>query len=353
MAEMSQESTPPVSVHPEIWVDDEIELLDYVVVVVRRRWLVFWGTVLCGASAGVFGLLQPRMYRSEAVILAAQQVDYLDLSNGGQSSLRRGLSQDLYVSMLGSVPIGRKVLEGQYEYELDGEELTTDLVAYFGAESWQQALDALEGAVDVESDKTGTITIAAEFESAQLAAGVANAFVEQLVAYNGVRQDRHIGDQVKFIENRTAEIQQELSLAEQALAEFQRRNRDVALATEDGGFLTPEMATQYSRLQREVAIRSALLTTVLSQYEMARMDAKKKFPDIEVLSRAEVPVLPGPRGAVKKGMIGGIVGMMMTVFLAFFLEYLRRNQASGRMEPILEELRSDVRRVRRLFGERS
>ena len=127
----------------------------------------------------------------------------------------------------------------------------------------------------------------------------------------------------------------------------------MALATEDGGFLTPEMATQYSRLQREVEIRSALLTTVLSQYEMARMDAKKKFPDIEVLSRAEVPVLPGPRGAVKKGMIGGIVGMMMTVFLAFFLEYLRRNQASGRMEPILEELRSDVRRVRRLFGERS
>jgi len=352
MAEMRQESIRPVSVHPEMKLEEEIELLDYLVVVVQRRWLVFWGTVLCGVAAGLFGLLQPRMYRAEAIILAVQQVDYLDLSNGG-SSLRRGLSQDLYVSMLGSVPIGRKVLEEQYEYELDGAEWTTDLVAYFGAASWQEALDALEGAVDVESDKTGTITIAAEFESARLASGVANAFVEQLVEYNGKRQERHIGAQVSFIENRTTEIQEELGQAEQALAEFQRRNRDVALAAEDRGFLTPEMATQYSRLQREVEIRSTLLTTVLSQYEMARMDAKKKFPDIEVLSQAEVPVLPGPRGAVLKGMIGGIVGMMMTVFLAFFLEYLRRNQESGRMEPILEELRSDVRRVRRLFGRRS
>ena len=81
--------------------------------------------------------------------MSDQQVDYLDLSNGGQS-FRRGLSQDLYVSMLGSVPIGRKVLEGQYEYELDGVELTTDLLEYFGAESWQQALAGLEGAVEVE-----------------------------------------------------------------------------------------------------------------------------------------------------------------------------------------------------------
>ena len=160
MAEMRQESIRPVSVHPEMELEEEIELLDYLVVVVRRRWLVFWGTVLCGAAAGLLGLQQPRMYRAEAIILAAQQVDYLDLSNGG-SPLRRGLSQDLYVSMLGSVPIGRKVLEEQYEYELDGAEWTTDLVAYFGAASWQEALDALEGAVDVESDKTGTITIAA------------------------------------------------------------------------------------------------------------------------------------------------------------------------------------------------
>ena len=100
MAEMSQESIRPVSVHPEMELEEEIELLDYLVVVVRRRWLVLWGTVLCGVAAGLLGLSQPRMYRAEAIILAAQQVDYLDLSNGGQSSLRRGPSQDLYVSCL-------------------------------------------------------------------------------------------------------------------------------------------------------------------------------------------------------------------------------------------------------------
>jgi hypothetical protein len=52
-------------------------------------------------------------------------------------------------------------------------------------------------------------------------------------------------------------------------------------------------------------------------------------------------------------LLSAVVGLLVAVFLAFVLEYLERNRQSGRMEPILEEFRRDLERVKAAWGVRS
>ena len=39
--------------------EDEIDLLDYVEVIVRRRWLILFGTVICAVATFGYGKVQP------------------------------------------------------------------------------------------------------------------------------------------------------------------------------------------------------------------------------------------------------------------------------------------------------
>ena len=45
---------------------DEINLMDYIQVIRKRKWLIITGTLLCVVVAGIVSLLMPKIYRGEA-----------------------------------------------------------------------------------------------------------------------------------------------------------------------------------------------------------------------------------------------------------------------------------------------
>jgi len=45
---------------------DEINLIDYIQVIRKRKWLIIFGTFICMIVAGVVSLLMPKIYRGEA-----------------------------------------------------------------------------------------------------------------------------------------------------------------------------------------------------------------------------------------------------------------------------------------------
>lgn len=53
--------------------EDEINLLDYVIVLLKHKWLIFGTVFLAGVAAVIYSLLLPNIYRSEAVIVPRQQ----------------------------------------------------------------------------------------------------------------------------------------------------------------------------------------------------------------------------------------------------------------------------------------
>ena len=334
---------PPVA-QPAMLEEEEIDLLDYVEVMVRHRWLIFWATVLCAVVGVLYAYRQPMVYQAEATLLPADQQDYLNLGMQDQ-----GTSHSFYMNILESVTTSRNMLQKEFEYEEDGHPQISTLMNYFRAKTVQQALGALEGITNFKVISSGVITIGVKMGSAQLAAAVANEYIAQLIRYNAEKRGKQLKDQLAFIESRSEEIQQELGQAEEVLSEFERRNRNVVSA-EGTAFLTPEQRTEYSRLQRDVQIRSSLLSTVLNQYEISRVEAKKEAPEIEVLSYAEPPEIGAGTSTRTALMLGGTVGLFLSIFLAFILEYIDRNRRSGRMDPILNEFKSDITRVQRLLG---
>lgn len=327
---------------------EEVELLDYVEVLVHRRWLVICGAAACALIVALFTLWTPSTFYAQASILPAQQPDYVHLGPDleGSGAQRGGF----YVNMLRSIPVQRAVLTRNFQYERDGESVTTTLKEYFGAMTWRQATAALEGAVDVDTEKSGDITITARMASPGLAAAVPNALVDEVITAAQQRRLRHVDEQVAFIEQRVKEVQTQLAQSEQDLADFRRSNRDLSLSAGGEALLNPALVVEHSRLQRDVSLQSSVLSTLLNQREVARLEAKKQFPEVEVLARAERPEGPEGRGLQKRVILGGLVGLMASVMLAFILEYGKRSAAAGRMEPILADLRADGDRLRRMVG---
>ena len=329
--------------HPELPpVEEEIDLLDYIEVLVRWRWLIFWGVAIGVLSAYIFASMQPEVYEAEAIILPAEEQDYLDLRDGARQAVR----QSFYLDILESIPTSQKILRKEYRYELDGKTDSTSLLDYFELDSIQQGISALGEIAEFSSERTGVITIEVVTRSPQLSAAVANQYINQLQNYNREKREERIHNQLGFIEGRVSAIQDSLTKAEKALVKFKKQNRNLGSAD----LLDPEQQTTYSRLNRNVNTLDNLLTTILVKFEVTRIEAEKKSPDIEVLNRAEPPEF-GTKTGMKKVMgLGFAVGLVLTVFLAFVLEYLKRTRQSGRMEPILSELKKDADRLRRLFG---
>ena len=161
--------------------EDEVEFLDYIAVLVRRRWLIFWTTTLCILAAVGFVLRrQVEVFTAEAIILPAKAREYLNLDGIQQHPSRHSF----YLDILQSPAISRRVLEKEYEYVLNGQPGKGNLLDYFGVASMHKGFDALAGISDFASERTGVITITIETLAPRLSAAVANEYVAQLRAYN-------------------------------------------------------------------------------------------------------------------------------------------------------------------------
>jgi len=61
--------------HPDYppYEDDEINLLDYVIVLLKYKWLILGIVIGTGVATVIFSLMLPNIYRSEATIIPRQQ----------------------------------------------------------------------------------------------------------------------------------------------------------------------------------------------------------------------------------------------------------------------------------------
>ncbi len=141
-----------------------------------------------------------------------------------------------------------------------------------------------------------------------------------------------------------------LRLCRRYLTEFRKQNRNLAFGQGVTVFLTPEEEIKYSRLQQRTQILSSLFSTVMNRYEVARLEAKREISSIEVLNYAEPPESVLKPNITRPMLLSSAMGFMVSVFLAFFLEYVERGRQSGRMDPILKHLQRDVAQMKRLFG---
>jgi uncharacterized protein involved in exopolysaccharide biosynthesis len=165
-------------------------------------------------------------------------------------------------------------------------------------------------------------------------------------AFNLETRQTQAGEERRFIEARMDAARSELRAAEDQLRTFLQRNRDFRNS--------PELMLANERLQREVAWRQQVFTSLAQAYEQARIEEVRNIPVTTLIEPPAAPVRPDGRGTAKWGLLALVIGLFSAVLLAFAIEFARRD-GRGEDEESLEfgrlraETLRDLRRPWRLL----
>lgn len=298
--------------------------------VLLQQWrLVFGLPVAAGVIAAVLLLLSPREYTAFVTFVPQ---DPIPLQAGlGQLASQLGLvgprvstgSPQFYADLLRSREVLRDAVTTPYE-ALGG----SNLLQYFGIRadatnrSILDAMRQLEGIYAVRTDRlTGVVHLNVHTKDQALSAALANRFIELLNDYNLKRRQSQARAERTFIEERLAQAEEQLSIAEDNLASFYGHNRRF----QD----SPELLAREARLQRQVTLRQQVYVTLSQNYEAARIDEVRNTPVITVLESPDGLVARRPRGTAVKVFVVVFLVFVVSAFVVYARDYLTRARGAA------------------------
>ena len=227
-----------------------------------------------------------------------------------------------YAALLTSRPIVYAVLRRHYGLASADSASLIDLLGVKGAtqpERLWKAARKLESRTGVSTDiRTSVIHVVVDMPSPELAAQVANAYVDELNRFN--RESRQSQARVRrvFVEGRVREAERELAAAEEAVRAFLERNRAYDRS--------PSLQFELSRLQRAYTVQSELYLDLRRQLDAARI---AEVDDVPVLTTIEGAIPPARKSGPHRlrWVFSSFVGTMALV--AFWLGSRRLRDVAG------------------------
>jgi uncharacterized protein involved in exopolysaccharide biosynthesis len=293
-------SQQPASARPAL--EDEIDLLDYLRVIWRYRWMVF---VLCLAAMSVtvvVSFLKPRQYQSAVTIVPPLDILQKE-SGGGLGMLNNSLLRQMMDTAAGSI-------SKMYVEILESREVADTIIdrfhlmdTYEHVRYRSDARKQFKKNTTVKTTDGGAVKVTVLDRDPNRSAAIARAYIEELDKQNKRLSAGQATSKRIFLENRLKEVEAKLSKSDNTLS-------------------------------REVETQERVYQILVEQYEMAKIEEARNMPTIQVLDPAVVPELPVGRGTIRKGMMAGLGTFMLGIFLAFSREYVvqarRREKGAAR-----------------------
>lgn len=307
----------------------------------RRRWLILAVCGLTVMATTVFMLAQPNLYTSSATILPSGNSDsysplkaFIGLASG--LSMADEKPSALFPVILRSNLVVDAVLSKTYEFASDGESRVVTLSEYFGVDDQDRLRRALRSVMTIDTDaRTGEITLAVQSEYARLSQAIVSEYLAQLEEYNLSKRRSRAGDNQVYLEGQLAQARSELSQAEEALQQYRLSNLNWA------GTTSPVIMANLGRLQREVEVHSRAYLLLQEQYEMAKFEAQKDIPIVNILDQPSLPTQKS--GPYRRNIIilSGVVSLGL-VMLGIFVFELIQQGISGPNRAAYDSLRGDL-----------
>lgn len=384
--------------------DSEINLLDFLLVFLKRKRLIIGCTLGAAIVTAIFSLIISPVYRAETRILPFQQrsgsvevVGAEGLEGLGRSLFGIKTTNDLYMGLLKTRTVLDRIID------------RFDLMKVYKAKMREDARQILIHALKTQDEKkSGIITIGFEDKDPKRAADIANAFVEELKNLTKGLAVTEASQRRLFFEEQLKDAKDALIKAEESMKGFQEKtgaikideqtkailegiaqlraqiaakevelkvmrtyatsqNPDIQRTEEEikglreqllrleakGGIHTPNpivttsqipsLGTEYIRKMREFKYNEALYEILLRQYEEARLDEARDATVIQVIERAIPPekrVKPKRKQMV---VIAMVTGFFVSIFAAFFMEYKEKVANDPENKERLEILRRYVK----------
>jgi len=261
---------------------EELDLRDYLNVMMARKWTIIGVAVAVTLVALVWSLIQPAVYQGEAKVLISEKSSGADLFGSMgldfSSQPERGLQTQVQLMQV------RPLLENTIR-ELDlgiaPESLTTKVsVSAVG--------------------QTNIVTIVARDGDPEAAAAIANSLADEFVAWS--RDYKR-----ESLQAAADEVESRLGVAREEILELGREISSQGKSDE---------------LTAELAIATGNYTTLAAKLEELRINAQLEVGSGRVVSPAvvtETPVEPTP---VRNTALGLVVGLVLGLGMAFLYEYL-------------------------------
>jgi len=211
--------------------DDEINLIDLLYPIYKRRRFLIYFSVGIALAIGVWSFFLPRAYQATAVIFPQTK----ESGSLSQSLASTYLEQFGMSGLLSSASTPSAV----FQAVLKSNELALDVLNrydYFsimgikkGAE--KSTAKSFAGQLSVSSStKDNTITISIQSPDPVFAADMANSYVKALDRYNQTNSFTSARYLREYIERRMITADKELDIAQQELRDFQEKNRAVSIS---------------------------------------------------------------------------------------------------------------------------
>jgi tyrosine-protein kinase Etk/Wzc len=369
-----------------------IGILDLLVILAKRKILIFGITFVVAVAAVILALLMPNIYTATAKILPPQQsqssaaiLGQLSALAGAAGSAGLGFKNpnELYVGMLKSRTVADSLIE------------RFNLKQVFGHEKMTDARIALESSTNITVGKEGLISIECSHKDPKLAAALANAYVAELYkltqtfavteasqrrlffekqlqqakealinAEVAMRRSQEITGVIRLDEQGKAIIESiarlraqiaakevqlsalrtfatdnnpEFVRARQELGELRvqlgKLERDESRGTGDVLVPTrkvPEVGLEYVRHFRDVKYHEAMFELIAKQYELAKIDEAKEASMIQVLDEAIVPEKKSKPNKRLIVLVSTMLAFFAAVVVAFALEVAERARQDPR-----------------------
>ncbi len=302
--------------------EDEVSMLDMLFVLAKHKAAILKAGSAVALVAAAVALLLPDTYTGTAKILPPQQ---------SQSSASALLSQLGGLAGMSGSSLGLKNPNDLYVAMLQSDNIREKLAKRFGLQKvYEQptltdTLKKLAGNSVISAGTDGVIVVAVDDRTPQLAASLANAYVEELDRLMQVYALSDAGQRRMFFEQQLRQAKGRLTDAELALDR------------------TPNTSLQYLDALRNLRYQESMYEILARQFEMAKLDEAKDYPLVQVLDRASPPE---EKSMPRRGLIVALstfVALFLAVMWAFVQEgLLRAHQAphqAERMQALREALR--------------
>jgi len=389
---------------------DEINLLHYLLVVLKRKKTIVGITLVCAVLTAIVSLIMTPIYRAETRILPPQQsssgISAQVLSQLGGASGLIGSSlgiknpNDVYIGMLRSRTIFDRIID------------KFNLMDLYDVEYRDNARRVLGKAVSAESGKDGIITVSVEDRDPERAAKMANAFIAELKDLTRKLAVTEASKRRLFFEEQLRRVKEDLITSEQALQSFQEKTGAISIKDQAASVIEsiaglraqiaakevaikvmktyttpknpdlqkaeealagmkeqlhklevksgnspdplmptgrmPKVGMGYLRKLRDVKYNETLFELMAKQYEIARVDEARDAVLIQVLDSA---VPPHKKAKPKRALMVALAtftGFFLAVFIAFLMEYMERASVDPENRETIELLRkyASIRRRR-------
>jgi len=285
---------------------------------IQQPQYVSWATVLLPSSGGA---------NLGGLAGLASQFG-VNMPTGASADLS---SPSLYPELLRSRTFAEKILDKEFYLDKYGKKLSLLAILTHGNEAPNISQDRLiSSAVNKLNDeilafdqdpKSTFSVIKITAEDPVFAKELADVVLAELESLNRYFKSVTVNEKNTFIENRIASVEGDLETSEQALKDFNERNRQIS---------SPALQLEQERLERNVEVQKGIYLTLKQQLELAKIEEVQETSVVQVLDRPTVAFNPYNKNLVLSVILSFILGGGLGVMIGFIRSYVDNNDIDER-----------------------